>query len=175
MNFRTASWVLLSILVLASPAAAAGVRVQLQEVVFQIDRDGNSHPIDHQVVDVFPLDFENQYGAVDRTSENGDYGASYIEVPASAGAPLNHDIYVYIKDGPLGAITDGYHNRNVPGALFKITAMTLRRIDDKVRVRVMHVIDPPAGGGEGEAAAPLRDLQHKVDAYLRAGGGATSP
>ena len=155
----------------AAPLFADGVRVQLEEVLFQIDAQGNSHPIDHQVIDVFPLRFENQYGTVEKTSEHGRYGASYFEVPAPAGGHLNHNVYLHIQDGPFSMVTDGYHNGQVPGALFKMTAMTMRRDGDKVRVRTMHVVQPPStAAGVPYSGAMVRDLQRKVDALVRGTG-----
>lgn len=147
---------------LCAPVRAEGVRVQLEEILFKIV-NGQSHPVDHQVVDVFMLEFTQQYGSIDRESANGRYGASYFEVPASANGRANHNIYVYVGSGGYTAITDGYHNGGVADALFKMTVMTTRKEGDTVRVRTVHVINPPARGGK---LANLREIQAKVDASI---------
>lgn len=144
-----------------NPVIAEGIRVQLEEFTYLIDDAGHSHPIDHTVVDAFGLAFENQYGTVDKTSEHGAYGASFFEVPAEAGGHVNHDIYLYVQDGPFRAVTDAYRNENEPGAKFNLVAMTIRRDGQNVRVRSLRALEPGRTPGSVQ-----REIQLKVDLAL---------
>jgi len=149
------------------------VRLQLEEFTFEVDEHGNTRPIDHQVIDVFEMVFENQYGSIDRTSEHGDYGAVYFEVPAQSGGVMNHNIYLYMRDGNLESVSDGYHNGNVQGAMFKQTAMIMRRDGAHVRARIMHAINPRTISASASPDQDLvtmnlsQEIQRRIEVFQR--------
>lgn len=156
---------LAAILTCISPVIASGVRVQLEEFTYLVDDAGHSHPIDHTVVDVFGVEFTNQYGSVDKTSARGAYGASWFEVPAEANGHLNHDVFLYVQDGAFRAVTDAYRNENEPGAKFNLVAMTIHRDGNNVLVRSLRALDPTA---RVAATAFQREIQHRLDLALAA-------
>lgn len=172
MKIPHASLPALAALALAGAAAAevpandADLRVQVQEIVYEVRPDGSARPIDHKVHDVFEVKFEDQYASVDRESENLSFGLVYFEVPRPDQGP-NYNVYLYLRDETHEIVTDGYRNNDVDGALFKMTAMLMKRDGDRAYARLMHCFDPNGTEDPELTSARIgRELDRKVRELL---------
>lgn len=157
----------------ASPLAELpDLRVQVQEIVYEVGEDGSASPIDHRIVDVFEVRFDQQYDSVDRSSGDLDFGLVYFAVPRDPGEEPNYNVYLYLRDDTHEMVADGYRNNEVPGALFKLTTMLLKRAGNRAYARLMHCVVPQAGQGESDASRDLerararRRLHDRVTALL---------
>ncbi len=159
---------------LASPPATQlpDLRVQVQQITYQIAPDGSAKPIDHQVLDVFDVALEKQYDSIDRTAGGLKFGLVYFEVPRDGSDQPNYNLYLYMRDRTHEVVADGYRNNDVPGALFKLTTMLMEREGDKAYARLMHCVAPQSGPPSPGEAAGLdlwqvrRQLDDRVAALL---------
>lgn len=162
---------LLAALAWIAPARADGpadLRVQVQEIVYEVADNGQARPIDHRVLDVYEVRFEDQYGSVDRSNGQLEFGTVYFEVPRGQGEEPNYNVYLYMRDGDAETVCDAYLNNDVPGALFKLTTMLLRRAPGRAFVRLTHAFPPPPAGASTELLAQKvnQELHRKVQAVL---------
>jgi len=157
-------------LALAEPASdPADLRVQIQEITYELRPDGSARPIDHRIVDVFDVRFEKQYDSVDRSDDVLDFGLVYFEVPRPEQDP-NYNVYLYMRDSSHEVVADGYLNNDVPGALFKLTTMLLERAGDRAYARMTHCVVPRPPGAAGEQAEALEAwrLRQRLHEYVQA-------
>jgi hypothetical protein len=174
--FRTTALAagLLAALALIAPARADDTTeppdlvVQVQEITYQVNDNGQARPIDHKILGVYGQNFEDQYGSSDHEAEGVSFGSVYFEVPRGPDEEPNYNIYLYLREGDSETVCDGYLNNGVDGALFKLTTMLMRRAPGRAYVRLMHAIVPPAAGASKELLARKvnQELHEKVARLL---------
>jgi len=152
------------------PAEPGDLRVGVQEVVYEVRPDGSARPIDPRVHGVFDVRFEKQYDSVDHSSANLDFGLVYFAVPRGNDQEPNYNVYLYLRDESHEVVADGYRNNEVPGALFKLTTMLMKRDGDRAYARIMHCFAPQSAEDTTDPAGELATwkLRRKLDQMVAA-------